>query len=154
MSLESILIIILLAIVLFVLLRWMLKRLIKVTSSRNWIAGISAVVLAPVFYFIGLLGFMSLLFYQPEYKFSKDRWAAEKEIRYRMKDDLISKGMLDGKSTAEVLDLIGAPDKDSAEVWTYDLGMSQEGFGWKWYFMDLEFQEDTLRSIREHDIVD
>jgi preprotein translocase subunit YajC len=155
MSPEVPLIVLLIAIPTFFILRWILKRFIKNKKARNWTSIVATLIVAPILYFGLIIGIFSYLFYEPQYDFKKERWFADKNARFEMRDDLVNSRILIGKSKSEIIDLIGKSDSnDSTENWTYDLGMSGAGFGWQFNYLKLTFENDKVSDVKKQEIVD
>jgi hypothetical protein len=101
------------------------------------------------------MAFFSYLFYEPQYDFEKERWFADKNARFKMRDDLVNSGILNGKSKSEIIELIGkSQSNDSTEIWTYDLGMSGAGFGWQFNSLKLTFENGKVSDVKKQEIVD
>ncbi|WP_299126393.1 hypothetical protein [uncultured Winogradskyella sp.] len=155
MSPEVPIIVIILAIPTFFILRWILKRFIKNKKTRNWTSIFGTIIIAPILYIGLVMAFFSYLFYEPQYDFEKERWFADKNARFEMRDDLVNSGILNGKSKSEVIELIGKSESnDSTEIWTYDLGMSGAGFGWQFNSLQLTFENGKVTDVKKHEIVD
>lgn len=155
MSSEVPIIILIIAIPLFFVLRWLLKRFIENTKTRNLVSLIATLFIAPVLYIILILLFFSLSFYEPQYDFDRERWFADKQARYEMRDDIIESEILKGKSKSEIIELIGKPDfPDSTDVWKYDLGTSGAGFGWQFNYLELTFKKGKVSDAKKIEIID
>lgn len=148
-------IIIIIAIPTFFTLRWILKRFIKNKNTINGTSIFGTIIIAPILYIGLVMAFFSYLFYEPQYDFEKERWFADKNSRFKMRDDLLNSGILNGKSKSEVIELIGnSESNDSTEIWTYDLGMSGAGFGWQFNSLQLTFENGIVTDVKKHEIVD
>jgi len=155
MSPEVPIIILIIAIPTFFLLRWILKRFIKDTKTRNWTSVIVTIILAPILYVGLVVAFFSYLFYEPQYDFDREKWFADKHSRFEMRDDILESGILKGKSKNEIIDLIGKPDfNDSTDIWTYDLGTSGAGFGWQFNSLELTFENGKVSEVKKIEIID
>jgi hypothetical protein len=148
-------IVIIIAIPTFFTLRWILKRFIKNKNTINGTSISGTIIIAPILYIGLVMTFFSYLFYEPQYDFEKERWFADKNSRFKMRDDLLNSGILNGKSKSEVIELIGnSESNDSTEIWTYDLGMSGAGFGWQFNSLQLTFENGIVTDVKKHEIVD
>ena len=155
MSPEVPIIVILIAIPTFFILRFILKRFIKNKKTRNWTSIFGTIIIAPILYIGLVMAFFSYLFYEPQYDFEKERWFADKNARFKMRDDLVNSGILNGKSKSEIIELIGkSQSNDSTEIWTYDLGMSGAGFGWQFNSLKLTFENGKVSDVKKQEIVD
>jgi len=124
MSPEVPIIILILAIPVYFLTKWILNKLkIGNEKNRKYLAIIPTVVLSPLLYVeIIMIWFFSVSYY-PKTDFDKQEWNNKKEERYKMSKDIINSEMLIGKTKEEVIGLLGddfySYDENSIE---YDLG--------------------------------
>jgi len=124
MSPEVPIIILILAIPVYFLTKWILNKLkIGNEKNRKYLAIIPTVVLSPLLYVeIIMIWFFSVSYY-PKTDFDKQEWNNNKEERYKMSKDIINSEMLIGKTKEEVIGLLGddfySYDENSIE---YDLG--------------------------------
>lgn len=155
MSPEVPLIVILIGIPTFFILRWILKRFIKSKKTRNWTSILGTIIIAPILYIGLVMAFFSYLFYEPQYDFEKERWFADKNSRFEMRDDIVNSGILNGKTKNEIIELIGNSESaDSTDIWTYDLGTSGAGFGWQFNSLILTFENGKVSDVKKQEIVD
>ncbi|MGP1993876.1 hypothetical protein D9V96_018495 [Zobellia laminariae] len=155
MSPEVPITVILIGIPTFFILRWILKRFIKNKKTRNWTSILGTIIIAPILYIGLVMAFFSYLFYEPQYDFEKERWFADKNSRFEMRDDLVNSGILNGKTKIEVIELIGNSESaDSTDIWTYDLGTSGAGFGWQFNSLILTFENEKVSDVKKQEIVD
>ena len=155
MSPEVPIIVLIIAIPTFFILRWILKRFIKDKKTRNWTSVIGTIIIAPILYVGLIITFFSYLFYEPQYDFEKERWFADKNARFEMRDYLVNSGILNGKTKIEIIELIGNSEStDSSDIWTYDLGMSGAGFGWQFNSLQLTFENGIVSDAKKLKIVD
>ena len=155
MSTEALIITLIIAIPTFFVLRWILKRFIKDKKIRNWCTAIGTIILVPILYLGLIIAFFSYLFYEPQYDFEKERWFADKNTRFEMRDDLVNSEILNGKTKSEIIELIGKSESaDSTEIWTYDLGMSGAGFGWQFNSLQLTFENGKVSDVKKIEIAD
>lgn len=150
MSPEVPIIILIIAIPTFFLLRRILKRFIKNSKTRNLNSIAGTIIVAPILYLILIFAFFSYLFYEPQYDFDKEKWFADKNSRFEMRDDIVESGMLKGKNKSEIIQIIGKPESnDSTEWWKYDLGMSGAGFGWQFNYLELQFENGKVSNVKK-----
>ncbi|MCL5244586.1 hypothetical protein M4I21_02120 [Cellulophaga sp. 20_2_10] len=98
-----ILIILFIAIVLFFIFNWLLKRSNKITLKYKRIIAIGlSILFAPLLYLISILSFVAIVSYYPEYNFNQQKWDNIPEQRYELSADIIESKMLIGKTKAEV----------------------------------------------------
>lgn len=124
MSPEVPIIILILAIPVYFLTKWILNKLkIGNEKNRKYLAIIPTVVLSPIFYVEIILIWIFSVSYYPKTDFDKQEWNNKKEERYKMSKDIINSEMLIGKTKEEVIELLGddfySYDENSIE---YDLG--------------------------------
>ena len=101
------------------------------------------------------MAFFSYIFYEPQYNFEKEKWFADKNARFEMRDDLVNSEILNGKSKSEIIELIGKSESnDSTEIWTYDLEMSIAGFGWQCNSLKLTFKNGKVINVQKQEIID
>ena len=122
-SIEVYFILLILGISTFYIWRWLLKRFIKNNKKRSvaiWIATIAA---TPLIY-IGIVMFWFFgISYYPTSDFDKQKWIADKEMRYELSKDIIDSEILIGKTKAEVRQILGDDgNTDKSDHWYYYLG--------------------------------
>jgi hypothetical protein len=156
MSIEVYIINLVIGIMTFFILRWTLRKIVKADKLRIGLTWVGTIILTPTIY-VGLITvFFSILFHQPTRDFDRDKWFADKEKRYEMRDDIVESGILNKKNRREIIDLIGRPDigTDSTNIWNYDLGTSGAGFGWQFNTLIVTFDNDRVTSVEKREIVD
>ncbi|RZK03554.1 MAG: hypothetical protein EOO46_17810 [Flavobacterium sp.] len=62
--------------------------------------------------------------------------------------------MLINKNKKQVIELIGTPNIDSLNIWTYDLGMSGAGFGAQLNSLELKFKNEKVSEVKKIEIID
>ena len=155
MSIEVPIIIASIVLILFFIVKIILKRFSKNRQHLSWKALGISIFLAPFVYLALIYAFFSYMFYEPQYDFDKERWFADIHSRHEMRDDLIDSKILEGKSKSEIINTIGESEKkDSTDVWTYDLGMSGAGFGVQFNYLKLTFENDLVSMVEKIEIID
>ena len=154
MSPEVPIIVLILAIIVYFILRKLLRNRIKDSKHRNIAAVIGAIFLAPIFYLILVIAFFSYLFYEPQSDFNRQKWFADKESRAEMRDDIVESEMLTNKDKKQVIELIGKPDFDSLNIWKYNLGMSSAGLGVQFNSLELRFKNEKVSEVKKIEIMD
>lgn len=155
MSIEVPIIIASIVLILFFVVRIILKRYSNNSQHLNWKAFGISVFLAPFVYLALIYAFFSYIFYEPQYDFDKEQWFADIHSRHEMKDDLVDSKILEGMSKSEIIKTIGeSENNDSIEVWTYDLGMSGAGFGVQFNYLKLTFENDLVSKVEKIEIID
>lgn len=108
MSIEVPIIILILALLIYFLSKWLLKKLnLGNAKSRRYLATIPAIILSPVLYVGIILIWMFSISYYPKIDFNKQQWHQNKEERYKMSEDIINTDMLIGKTKEEVISILG-----------------------------------------------
>ena len=155
MNLEVPIIILIISIPTFFFLRFILKKFIKNERVKIWISVIGSLIIGTTLY-VGLISLLfSYLFYEPQYDFDKEKWFADKNTRYEMRDDLVDSGILNGKTKREIIEIIGKSESaDSTNIWTYNLGMSGAGLGWQFNSLQLTFEDGKISEVKKIEIVD
>ncbi len=139
----------------YFLLHWILKKFIIDSRTLKVSSIIGTLILAPILYFGFIFLFVSYLLYEPQYDFDKEKWFADKNTRYEMRDDLVDSGILNGKTKREIIELIGKSESaDSTDIWTYNLGMSGAGLGWQFNRLELTFEDGKISDVKKIEIVD
>src|SRR5258708_5765393 len=111
MSIEVYIINLVIGIGTFFILRWAFSKIAKTNKVlRNALAGVGTIILTPLIYVTLVVIFFSVLFYQPTRDFDREKWFADKEGRYEMRDDLMKSEILKNKNKKEVVDILGLPD--------------------------------------------
>lgn len=156
MSIEVYIINLVIGIVTFFILRWTLKKFVNTDKLRIGLTWVGTIILTPIIY-VGLFTvFFTMLFYEPKKDFERDKWFADKEGRYEMRDYIVESRILNGKNKKEIIDMIGLPDfgTDTTNVWNYDLGTSGAGFGWQFNTLLVTFDNDRVVKVEKQEIVD
>lgn len=156
MSKEVYIINLVIGVVTFFILRWTLKKFVKADKLRIGLTWVGTIILTPLIY-VGLIAiFFSILFHQPTRDFDKDRWFADRERRYEMRDDIVESGILKEKNKKEIIELVGPPDfgTDTTDVWNYDLGTSGAGLGWQFNTLLVTFDNDRVIKVEKQEVVD
>ncbi len=108
MSIEVPIIILIIALSIYILSKWLLKKLnLGNAKSRWYLASIPAIILSPVLYVGIVLIWIFSISYYPKTDFNRQQWVENKEERYKMSDDIIKTDMLIGKTKKEVIDILG-----------------------------------------------
>ncbi|MCU4154884.1 hypothetical protein J1N10_02785 [Carboxylicivirga sp. A043] len=101
-------VLIIIAIPLYFLIKWMMVRM-KVERSTGYtiLAGVSAAVLSPVILGGIIVAIIVSISYYPDNTFSRQKWMENKEERYKLSSDIIDSEILIGKTEKEVVQLLG-----------------------------------------------
>lgn len=141
----------------FLILRWILKKFITTNRVlRTILTCIGTIVLTPIIYTGLIVAMIAAMFYEPTKDFNKEQWIADKSKRYEMRDNLVESELLKNKTKEEILGILGPPAAraDSVNVWDYDLGTSQAGFGWQFNNLIITFDNDRVTKVEKTEIVD
>ena len=135
----------------FFLCRWLFRKFIKSNLLVAFAAGIAAVVVIPFLIVALILVGLKINAYYPRDEFNRSRWLADKEKRYELSDDIISKKLLLGKSKAEVEQLLGRENNTQNNNWEYYIGFLP-GFGAiDPYVLSIEFSSGKVRRVWQHE---
>jgi len=139
----------------FLFLNWVLKKYIKNQKNRKISTIIGTIILTPILFYGIIYLFLSYIFYEPQYKFDKEKWFNEKNERFEMRDDIVNSKILMKKTKKEVLAVIGEPTKgDTTDIWSYSLGMGGGGVLFQFNDLVVTFKNDTVRKVEKIEIID
>jgi hypothetical protein len=156
-SAEVYLILFVLGIIFYFLLNRVLANRVADPVKRKGFTILGTLVLTPLTYFIFGLAFIYLVLFPKEKKFdfSKEKWDSSKELRFEMRNDLVDSKMLENKTKEEVVRILGQPDNgDTTDYWTYDLGVSEAGFGWQFNDLKLTFEDERANKVELQEFID
>lgn len=145
MGIEVPFIILILAIPIYFISRWILnKNNIGNEKNRKYFAILPAIFLSPFVYVgIMLIWFFSISYY-PESKFDKKEWDTNVEERYEMSEDIIESELLIGKTKNEVVKLLGSDYSDYITEISYELGYVPELFNIDPDYLDIYFNDKGI----------
>ncbi len=139
----------------FLFLNWVFKKYIKNQKHRKLSTIIGTIILTPILFYGIIYIFLSYIFYEPQYKFDKEKWFSERNKRFEMRNDIINSEILIEKSKNQVLNLIGEPTKgDTSDVWSYRLGMGGGGVLFQFNELVVTFKNDTVRTVEKLEIIE
>lgn len=108
MSPEVPVIILILAIPVYFLTKWIFKKLkLGNEKNRKYLAIIPTIILSPLLYVGIIMIWIFSVSYYPKTNFKKQEWNENKEERYKMSKDIIKSDILIGKTMEEVIELLG-----------------------------------------------
>jgi len=125
-------------------------------------SGILAIGLSPlVTKALFILIFNIILFeYHPARTFKADSWKENVEDRHQMSDDLIHSKILMDKTKEQIADKIGLPinnislKQDTLTRWKYSMGSRGWGFGFKFYDLQIKFQNGKSVKVDIEESID
>ena len=153
MSLEVPIIILILAIPVYFLTKWTLKRL-KLENENNikYLAIIPTVILSPLLYIGIILIWIFSVSYYPNKEFNKQEWNENQEERYTMSNDIIKSEMLIGKTKEAVIARLGddfySYNEDDI---AYDLGFVPGLFNIDPDVLDIYFKRGKVTKVEQHE---
>ena len=153
MSIEVPIIVLILAIPIYFLSKWILKKWnFGYEKNRKYLAIIPSVVLSPIVY-IGLiyLWIFSISCY-PTNDFDKQTWESNPEERYKMSEDIIESKMLIGKTKQEIVELLGNDFYSYSENHiAYGLGFVPGLFNIDPDVLDIYFENGKVTKVGQHE---
>ena len=153
MSIEVPIIVLILAIPIYFLSKWILKKWnFGNEKNRKYLAIIPSVILSPIVY-IGLiyLWIFSISYY-PTNDFDKQTWESNPEERYKMSEDIIESKMLIGKTKQEIVELLGNDFYSYSENHiAYGLGFVPGLFNIDPDVLDIYFENGKVTKVGQHE---
>ena len=153
MSIEVPIIVLILAIPIYFLSKWILKKWnFGNEKNRKYLAIIPSVVLSPIVY-IGLiyLWIFSISYY-PTNDFDKQTWESNPEERYKMSEDIIESEILIGKTKQEIVELLGNDFYSYSENHiAYGLGFVPGLFNIDPDVLDIYFENGKVTKVGQHE---
>jgi len=153
MSPEVPVIILILAIPVYVLTKWIFKRLkLGNEKNRKYLAIIPTIILSPLLYVGIIMIWIFSVSYYPKTDFNKQEWNENKEERYKMSNDIIKSEMLIGKTKEEVIEILGADfyAYDENHI-AYDLGFVPGLFNIDPDVLDIYFEKGKVIKVGQHE---
>lgn len=139
----------------FYIIRWFLKRYIKINKKINLVSVVATLIITPVIYVVLVLAFFNGLANESKKSFDKESWFAEKNRRFEMRDDIVTSGVFIGKNKTEVLEALGQPEENVINnVWKYYLGTSSAVFGVQHNYIILTFNNGKVSHLEKVEIQD
>jgi hypothetical protein len=153
MSPEVPIIILILAIPVYFLTKWIFKRLkLGNEKNRKYLAIIPTVILSPLLYVGIIMIWIFSVSYYPKTDFNKQKWNENKEERYKMSNDIIKSEILIGKTKEEVIELLGDDfySYDENHI-AYDLGFVPGLFNIDPDVLDIYFEKSKVIKVGQHE---
>ena len=147
MSYSAFIIVLVLAVIIYFLSKWILKRLkLGNDKNRKFIAIAPAVILSPLVYRALIFAIIFGIYYHPPRKFDKEKWETNTKKRYAMSKDIIENDLLIGKTKDEIIILLGDDfDSNSENHITYYFGSA----GLHIYFLDIFFEDGRVIKVSQ-----
>lgn len=126
-------------------LGFLLSRKIKRKLWRALIVLVFCILITPVLYFISAYLISDIATNATYEPFDKEKWFSDKGNRYKYSLDIDT---INGKTSDEVIELLGMPDSRSQSLFQYDL-ISEDNWRSKYGFnpwMNIEFKNDTVSA--------
>jgi hypothetical protein len=146
---------------LFLICWWITGKFVKKWNSRATISLASSLILTYVMPWIFMLlfvGYMAANQYEFPQPFDPVEWKSENN-RQTMVKDLVENNILIGKRTDEIRDLLGEKYgidtlKAGEESWVYAAGQSGHGFGIKFFYLKISFENEIVEKVNLKEIID
>jgi uncharacterized membrane protein len=152
MSPEVPIIILIIAIPIYFLSKFILKKL-KLGSEKNrkYIAIVPAVFFSPIIYALLIISWIFCVSYYPKDRFSKQKWETNIEERYTMSKNIIKSEILIGKTKEEVIELLGNEYTNySEDHMGYYLGFVPRLFNIDPDYLDIYFENGKVVRVSQH----
>jgi hypothetical protein len=146
-------IIIILAIPVYFITKWILKRFkLGNEKNRKYLAIFPTVILSPLLYVGIVMIWIFSVSYYPKTDFNKQKWNENKEERYKMSNDIIKSKMLIGKTKVEVIGLLGDDyySYDESHI-AYDLGFVPGLFNIDPDVLDIYLENGKVIKVGQHE---
>lgn len=135
--------------IIYFTLNFILRKYEPDAVKRKKSTILGTIILTPIFYLILVVTFFNYLFHETQYDFNKEKWFANKNVRYEMRDHIVNSKILLNLNENQVIDLIGNPDHKTTEEWTYDMGMSSAGLGWQFNTLNLTIKNGKVAEVNK-----
>ncbi len=144
------------------LICWLITgKFVKKWNSRATISLASSLILTYVMPWIFMLlfvGYMAADQYESPKSFDSVEWKSEK-TRQTLVKDLVDSKILIGKRKDEILDLLGEKYETDTlnagkESWVYFAGQSGSGFGIKFFYLKIIFENEIVEKVNLREIID
>lgn len=149
MSPEVPIIILILAIPVYFLSKWILKKFkFGNDKSRKFLAIIPTIIVSPILYVGIIMIWIFSISYYPKTDFNKQKWESNKDERYKMSKDIIKSELLIGKTKDEVINLLGNDFfKYNDNHIAYDLGFVPRLFNIDPDVLDIYFENGKVIKV-------
>lgn len=151
------------ALALFYIIRKITTKLFpNLKLAKDIGSGIIAISITPIVAKGLILVFFNILMYEyhPDRKFEVASWEQNYTDRHQMSDDLISSQLLMNMSKADIVKIIGLPnykvptDSETLSTWRYEMGSQNWGFGLKFYYLMIDFENNVSANVYIEEAID
>ena len=153
MSPEVPIIVLILAIPIYFICKWLMTRL-KVGNKRNrkFLAIIPTVILSPLIYVGLVMIWIFSISYYPTSDFDKNEWNSNIEERFKMSENIIESEILIGKTREEVIQMLGNDfiTNNESEI-TYELGNVPGLFNIDPDYLDIKLKNGKVISVDQYE---
>jgi amino acid transporter len=151
-SIEVYLILFLLSIPTYFIWRWIFKKFIKEVEKRKVATWTATIIATPLIYIGLIVLWLFSMSYYPSHDFNKQKWFADKEMRYELSEDIIESEMLIGKTKSEVRKLLGDDgNSEESDHWSYYLGFRPGFANIDPDVLDIDFKEGKVIRVGQHE---
>lgn len=147
-SSEVYLIVLLLALLLFFVWKFIFKKL-KAKRLITY-SVIMAVITAPILYIITVACTLLIMMYYPNKDFDREKWFNDKEKRYEYSSSLKDDKLLDNKSKQEIRLYLGEPDYEQENTFIYYIGYKPRIIGIDPDWLRITFDKESVSTIDEY----
>jgi len=143
--------------IVFLLMRKVINRVFpKLKRATNLLfSGILAIGLSPILAKCAFVIFFNLILYEyhPSRSFTVESWQENTRDRHEMAEDLIKSKALIDKTKNQITEKIGLPvnkidlENDTISKWRYNMGNRGWGFGHKFFYLNIEFENSRSKSV-------
>lgn len=151
------------AIIIFLLIRKLIGVSFKIKEPlKNVVSGVIAIALTPLATKVIFVLIFNLILYEyhPNREFNVDSWNENIQDRHQMSEDLMESKILVDKTKNQISNKLGLPygktqmETDTLSTWTYNMGSRGWGLGWKFYYLDIEYENDIAKHAKIREAID
>ena len=148
-SFENLIIQGFIAIILFFVIEWALKKPIRSGKYRVITTLGATLILTPVICVVLIHLLIFAINFEISRDFDKSTWMSNPHDRYQMADDIIGGKILIGKDSNQVKQLLGKSDlvRATPQQWQYNMGMGGGGLGFMFHKLTVTFNADTVATV-------
>ena len=152
LGIEVYIINLIIAIPVFFLLRWILRKIIKNGKIQKVTTWIGTLISTPIIYIGLIILWITIMSYYPSVEFDKAKWDTDKEKRYEMSEDIIQSNMLIGLTKQEVIELLGIEEnKIESNLWYYYLGFVPRFLSIDPDVLTIKFVNGKVTEVGQHE---